>query len=89
LVSNIKRNKKYFISKASYIKCKNNIFEDKMEKLEQNLLGYLANEGPNNLIDFEATFKNIESNLTEVKQILNSSTDERVQLINKEIDKLK
>jgi hypothetical protein len=60
-----------------------------MEKLEQNLLGYLANEGPNNLIDFEATFKNIESNLTEVKQILNSSTDERVQLINKEIDKLK
>ena len=60
-----------------------------MEKLEQNLLVYLANEGPNNLIDLEATFKNIESNLTEVKQILNSSTDERVQLINQEIDKLK
>jgi hypothetical protein len=49
----------------------------------------LANEGPNNLIDLEATFKNIESNLSEVKQILNSSTDERVQLINQEIDKLK
>jgi hypothetical protein len=60
-----------------------------MEKLEQNLLVHLANEGPNNLIDLEATFKNIESNLTEVKQILNSSTDERVRLINQEIDKLK
>ena len=49
-----------------------------MEKLEQNFLGHLANEGPNNLIALEATFKNIESNLTEVKQILNSSNDDRI-----------
>ena len=60
-----------------------------MDKLEQKVIENLANEGQSNLLDLEATFKNIESNMSEVKELLNSTNDERIKLMNQNIDDLK
>jgi hypothetical protein len=48
----------------------------------------LASGGQNNLHDFSAIFSEIESNLNDVKNLLNSSNDEKIKEFNLQIKQI-